>query len=391
MLLTELTTYKDLFDHLQSVSNLTAEGFPMQQMLVGVQEGYRRLFDLHDWRYYVRTYVLNLQAEYNTGTIAYSSTTGEVTLTGGTWPTSAVYGAVEIDRVFYTVSRRVSSTVLLLNENNRPGQTYAAGTSYRYVQYRYLLPFDLADVREAVDPRYPTSLIQISAEDAMFLQDARAALTVPSRYALVPSEYLPGRWEMWVPTSPVDTRALRLLYEARHKPLTVLETNAGTVSVTGDVATFTSPVLTEAHIGCVLRIATDSQVPTGRTGSVISRQYTLRPFAMERVILSVTDSYTAVISPAIDGSPVSARGYTLSQLADVDPGTMKTLLLRLIESEYTKVARLSDKQQELGERSVQAALIAAKEGDSHRIKAENSTAPAWYRGRLRDLPAQVIN
>ena len=104
----------------------------------------------HDWSFLMPTATLSLNGAYSTGTIAYDHTGGanelQVTLSGGTWPSWAASGMIDIAGNDYPVESRVSDTVLTLDANNNPGADVAASTSYNLHQDDYELPDDFGSV-----------------------------------------------------------------------------------------------------------------------------------------------------------------------------------------------------------------------------------------------------
>ena len=105
---------------------------------------------VHDWSFLYKQDSITLQDNYATGTIAYDHTGGthelQVTLSGGTWPTWAIEGMIEIDGVDYGVATRISDTVILLDANNNPGADVAASTSYDLHKDDYDLPDDFGSI-----------------------------------------------------------------------------------------------------------------------------------------------------------------------------------------------------------------------------------------------------
>ena len=105
---------------------------------------------VHDWSFLYKQNSITLQDNYATGTIAYDHTGGthelQVPLSGGTWPSWAAEGMLEIDGVDYAVATRISDTVILLESNNNPGADVAASTSYDLHKDDYDLPDDFGSI-----------------------------------------------------------------------------------------------------------------------------------------------------------------------------------------------------------------------------------------------------
>lgn len=89
---------------------------------------------VHVWSFLDQRLELDINASYSTGTVAISS--GTVTLTGGTWPSWAASGWLEVDGAEYEVSSRTSGSVIVLADSI----TVASGASYTLSQWEYALP-----------------------------------------------------------------------------------------------------------------------------------------------------------------------------------------------------------------------------------------------------------
>jgi hypothetical protein len=105
---------------------------------------------IHDWSFLMPITTLSINAPYTTGTIAYDHTGGSserlVTLSGGTWPTWAESGMIEISGSDYPVESRLSDTLFTLDSSDNPGSDVAASTSYNLHQDDYDLPDDFGRV-----------------------------------------------------------------------------------------------------------------------------------------------------------------------------------------------------------------------------------------------------
>lgn len=91
----------------------------------------------HSWSFIVRGLRTTLSAPYSTGTV--SITSGTATLSGGTWPTWAADGWLEVNGYGYLVSSRSSGTVLVLDDSSVSG---ISTVSYEINRWQYTLPDD---------------------------------------------------------------------------------------------------------------------------------------------------------------------------------------------------------------------------------------------------------
>lgn len=96
----------------------------------------------HRWSFLYTTATLTTVESYDTGTITSTAGVG-VELSGGTFPTWAASGEIEIDGVWYEVDTRTDGDTIVLVDT---GVTAAAGTEYTLHRMWYSLPSTLQDL-----------------------------------------------------------------------------------------------------------------------------------------------------------------------------------------------------------------------------------------------------
>src|SRR5262245_1837785 len=125
----ELTTYKDLIDHVVDFLGANPSGEAHRDARRAVLAGLRNLASAHRWFYYFSRGHLATAAPYSLGTVAYTHSTGLyprlVTLTDGAWPEWAALGTVVLGNIAYDVAARYSSTLLGLSAASNPGMDLA--------------------------------------------------------------------------------------------------------------------------------------------------------------------------------------------------------------------------------------------------------------------------
>ena len=367
----ERLTYRDAYEHLLDGFGLTGkdQNITVRNLRRAITEAYRRLPVLHHWAYFIRTTMIQAEATYDTGTIAYSTSTNQVTLSSGTWPTNAAFGVLIVSEVQYKIARRVSSTVIELDSNSKPDSTIAAGSTYRWARYRYLLPVDVGDIREIVNSQYLHTLRRVQAEDIFWRTQVLNTETYPSTWSMIRSEDYPGRWELWLSSTDASSRELRIIYDARMTSLPIEKINTGTITTVGDVVTFSSAVLTADCVGCVLRVSTDTKEPTPKVGSWIDEDtgHATRLPSDERVITQYTTTTTAVMNRALT-SDVSGKAYTLSSHVDVNPSGQWELFMRLCEQQYDIITRADQSKQGASRGAARESLRAAMISDARKIE-----------------------
>lgn len=100
-----------------------------------IGDGLRDVYAAHNWSFFNPTKIITTTAPYATGTVTVAS--GVVTLSGGTFPSWAAYGVLEVDNEYYEVSTRDSGTQLTLEDTSVDAD---AGSAYELTQQEYDLP-----------------------------------------------------------------------------------------------------------------------------------------------------------------------------------------------------------------------------------------------------------
>jgi len=260
--MTRFVTFQDAYEHLLIVFDQEQKdsGSQGRRIRIAIQTAYQRLPALHKWAYFLGSGSLNTSTP-DTHTITYVAATGLATTTG-IWDADAIYGAITISNTRYEIQRRISDTVVELKDG--PAADYSGST--RWQRFRYPLPSDVGDVRNVVDPAQYFDIRRVYVDQTWWWQQVINAETYPLVWALYPSEESPTNWEIWLSGSGETQRSLKYLYQKRTTDLNVLEVQnatGATVSITGDVATFSTGVLTSNMVGAVLRVSSTGDHPTG--------------------------------------------------------------------------------------------------------------------------------
>lgn len=331
-----LLTYRDVYEHLLDVYHQDGKDVSTQRRRIrrSIVEAYNMLPALHDWEYFRRTGSITTDvAEILTGT--YSASTKRITLSSGEWNASAQFGAVTIGSTRYPVKRRLSDTVVELR--NGPSEDSTGEVCWE--RLRYLLPHNVGDIIDVADSNQWFTLNRVTINESFWWQEVVGVNFSPHSWSLISSPDYPGRWEIWLSGSGTNQRDIRYLYTVRHTGLPIEEVSSGTVSVSGDIATFSDDIVTDKFIGAVLRVGEDELAPTGEFGrterNLVDGDYSdvYRPMAYERIIVEVnTDDNTAVLS--VSSPTVSDRGFTVSSHIDVNYNGMRELFHRLAEEHY---------------------------------------------------------
>ncbi len=136
----EVWTFQDAIERLISMGELQRNGRNYDLMLDAVHDAYRDLPKYHEWTYYQRVSGISTEASYSTGTVAYSASTKQFMLSGGTWPTNAAFGTVRIGTEFWDAWERTSATVLTMDPDFAPPSDIDGGTAFEWFRDSYQFP-----------------------------------------------------------------------------------------------------------------------------------------------------------------------------------------------------------------------------------------------------------
>lgn len=369
-----MLTYRDCIEHLIDVCNLDGKDVAdvSRKLRRAVREACNKLPAMYDWEFLRLTGMFTTSIPYSTGTVQYVLSTRLLTLTDGTWPTDAQFGDIVINNRRYLVQRRVSSTVLLLDEYQSPSDDIAAGSSYTWVRSRYLLPYFVGDVNEIVDIAVQNVIRRIFVEDNFWLTEGYIT-GGPSCWSLIPSRHRPGFWEIWLSSCPDEVRQYRYLYKTRWATNEVEELNDGTVAVAGDVATFSSSVLTSACVGAVFRVSSSTTQPTSVIGKydTVSRATVLNPPASEHIITAINSGTEALLNESVSSS-VSGKAFTISSQVALNTEGMLEFFFRLLEYQYAIISRADGETKGISKSLMLDAYKIAMGSDSRKMESGRS-------------------
>lgn len=100
-----------------------------------INDGLRDVYTAHSWSFFRPVKTVTTSAPYSTGTVTVVA--GVVTLLGGTFPSWAASGVLEVGDEFYEVSVRNGNTQLTLVDTS---VTASAGSTYELSRFEYDLP-----------------------------------------------------------------------------------------------------------------------------------------------------------------------------------------------------------------------------------------------------------
>lgn len=133
-------SYSGLVERVGSYLFGIETGFAADQLTkIGycINDGLNRVYSAHEWSFFRPVSDVTTTAPYATGTITIAA--GVVTLTGGTFPSWAADGILQVDDNYYSVASRESNTQITLDTTS---VTVASASSYQLA--RPEIPMDAA-------------------------------------------------------------------------------------------------------------------------------------------------------------------------------------------------------------------------------------------------------
>jgi hypothetical protein len=382
-------TYQDAIDRL--IDYLGAPGSPeaVREARRAILAAYRELPTRHRWTYLLvhgRTFT---NGQYTTGTVQYFHSAGafprQLTLTGGTWPSWAVFGSIRIGTVTYDVVNRVDANNLQLDPviNPGPGGDVAipAGTPYTLYRDTYTLPADFiaADRGFAEISWGAMEYVHVSS----WIQVVRYYLSssnTPRYYTFTGDPRNPGFLALRIFPFPDIDRTLDFVYHKMPRALAIPNYSVGKASVAlGQPTTITGSgtTWTSSMVGSVVRLSTNAQPPTGLDGA--------NPYSDERTIVAVPSPTTLTVDAAFT-TAYTAAPYVVSDPIDWDSNSsILDCFFRCCEKYICSQRIMKNKPD--AEQSFLTALIIAKENDSRSMAGRVAGPAGPYKQRLARMPS----
>lgn len=386
-LVEDLWTYQDAVDLLVDVFQIPQKnGMVLRAAMRAVDNALVRLPAQADWSYYNRRAMLRTQDPYSTGTIAYTHSTRQVTLTGGTWPSWAAFGRIRIESQNYDVESRSSDSVIVLPEGENPGANVAAGASYVLSRNEYVLPDDFLKVGTLFDQASMYPLEYLSADEAQAMQGLFNSTGYPEWYTIRRSANHVGRRVLVLAPVPSGARNYEFSYGARPLPVRIREFAARTCSTSGTTVTFVAGTVLPSDItGSIIRFSSSGdQLPTSKYGRLdTSGEAVFNLPAAEAMVYERTGDTTLTADRTLP--TLTNVRYVISDAIDIEPITQQDAFIALMESEF---ARFTYKDHEQRYGRLREALSHIREGmqADYAYKGPSAAGAGSYRSlRLADF------
>ncbi len=325
--------YADLLDHLSDYSGGDGTDRDLRDYRRAVQTAYRDLMLANEWKAYLTRGRINLNPLQDDGTIEVDVTGGtyerQVTLTGYTWPTWAIYGTLLIDGVRYKIDERKSSTVLTLTYDSCPTADISAGTTYTLYQNIYPLPEDFRRLDDLYFENGLGALQPVASVGDWLSYDQDTIETGrPYLYAIgdLHSTRKYGKMAVYVHPAPEDAESIDFVYWRNARPIYYngyeTECRVGTVTGSAGSATITGTTTTfhAKMVGSILRLSRDTtNYPSGLGGE--------NPYQEQHVIKSVESATSLTLETTLTYSYAAVK-YCITDPVDADAALLEALYRR---------------------------------------------------------------
>jgi hypothetical protein len=381
-------TYQDSIDRLIDYLGATVNPEAVRESRRATLAAYREFPTRHHWTYLLTHGRLFINGQYATGTVQYLHSSGtyarQLTLTGGTWPSWALFGTIRIGTVTFDIAQVINSTVLQLDAVLGPGPqgdaNIPSGTPYTIYRDTYTLPADFSSGDRGFAEISWGSMEYVPA--ASWLRVTRYYLSSsnsPRWYTFRGDPRNPGLlvWSIF-PFPDVD-RTIDYLYSRTPRVLNIANYSTGTAGVNFGAAATTitgsGTAWTSAMVGSVVRLSGNTLAPTGLDGS--------NPYVEERNVMSVTNATTLTVDAPFTVN-YTAAPYVISDPIDIDGSTLLDFFFRTSEKFIATQRTLKNKPN--ADQAAMQALIVAKENDSRSFAGRVAGEANVFRQRMATMP-----
>lgn len=305
-------TFEDAVSRLLGYCNLNGQTNAVEAIHQAVLGVYDDIVNERNWSYLNRHWRVPLVAP-ETGTCSYSATTGEFTIDSGTWPTWAERAFVQIGDVLHMVKTRTSGTVLAADDNVRPIDDIATGTSFTIFKSIYQLPWDCRRVYRPLDETADSWAHQIEFSQWLELVRYQSAEGAPWAFCVAPDPYEPVRMALLIQPYADTERTLDVAYQRYPRPLLYNGTDGhcrdGTITAAGTAVTGSGTAFESGMVGALLRVSRSptTAYPKGR-GSI-------NAYKQQTYIKSYSSATSITLHESLT---VTAGKYTISDPLDLD-------------------------------------------------------------------------
>lgn len=379
-----ITTFYDMVEYLLHYASMDPQRGTVEDCRRAVVNGYREFNGSHNWSFLFTRGRINTTAPYSTGTIQYTDSNRQMTLTGGVWPSWAALGEIRIGNIPYTIASRDSDTQVTLSKRSTIGADVAAGTAYLLYRDKYTMPVDYQASYDMIEQISGYQCSYVANQNLLFA--GRVGVRGPSKptaYGVISDPHYLGSMAAWMHPIPDAAYAFDFIYHRRPRYIVTPDYSVGRLSVTnGAVAMVGNGTdWRDLYAGSIIRIgsAGDAAPPTSLTGAY--------PYRYERTILSVESGVGLTVDEQI-GETLTNVFYRISDPIDVEDGAFATAFHRECEKQLRLTRRMrplfdGDSSEE---KAWQIAYRLAREADKRSLTSQVVGGGVAYRRRLADMP-----
>lgn len=316
-------TFWDMVQRLLLRNGLPGSSQDVARCRTAVDAAYRYLSAVHTWRFYNRRLALTTEAPVDIDAVTYDHTGGayerQLTITGSSvWPATAIYGEILLGDVTYQIERRISDAVVTLSSETNPGKdmTSTAVTWYRSV---YPFPVPVRQVGEVWRGNQMFRLRVCSPAEYPRMRKMFRQPGTPMQYSVIPSRDRIGVMDFCLIPPPTISEVYEIQVDVNPTPLRTYEVSGSTAAMNVGEATVTcaGSSFNSNLVGTVFRLSPSDALPMGLHQDVEGRaEYEWQ--SVVRRVISATQLELVEAAP----STFSGRGFSLSDVLDINPATM---------------------------------------------------------------------
>lgn len=332
------------------------------------------LWSKYDWPWYQDQHIMQFDPPYSTGTVQYDATTRQFTLTGGTWPSWAIYGVMKIGNNDARVNKRISDTVLEIEDGSGYLTDLTTDTAYTLYRHAYPVPSTIRKVSYLfLDQQKWQSVVYLPAIEFRTCRPGSYG-AVPQVFTIMKDRAVGTGLALYLWPYPGTRYTARFNYIRSPEPITIWNESTGKITVTSGDATVTGTdtAFTTEHEGCLLRVGrTASAVPTAVSGTA--------PLSEELLIDTVASATSLEATSEVTTSRTAVK-YDISSILDIDEIIMRPVFMQHCYYQMGKRRSYDDKKMAIIAKTLLMDLANAKSSAAPSKEIEYAGNPRAIRG-----------
>ncbi len=320
-------TFYDIVQRLLLRNGLSGSVSDVTRLRVAIDDAYRELPTLHKWRFFNRKLMLRTDASFSVASCSYDHTGGAnerqlTILSAESWPANAHLGEVHAGDATYQIERRISDKIVTLTTELNPGADESF-VSLVWFRSAYSWPSPIREVREMWRATSLVRLQPASQLEVPRIQKTLRSPGVPLRYALLPSRNRFGAVDVVLIPPPSESEVYEATVTVRPVPLRNYEVSGSDAAITSGSTTVTcsGASFSQKLVGTLFRLSPNSYLPKGNHQDNTDREEYVYQAFVRRVISSTQLELTEAASETASG-----RGYSISDVLDIEPATMLNVI-----------------------------------------------------------------